>query len=301
MKKIAWSAAALSFGMLFTSFTYAQEKQEHFSRTFYAGTSPAAIIIVGSSSERHIIEPLLDRAIGQTVDAFNQLHWQNPAGEVAKINAASGDAIPVQPTTLAIFKAAARAAEWTGGAFDITFASPVGDYTAIKINDRNETIKLKKKGMQVRFDYILDGFLADLAIRTIHEGGRSHAMVKIGNVFRTLGSSAYGPWKIQIHQHESQTHAYRAMNLVVANTGAATISGLEFQKTPLLDPRTKQSVTICCRGVSIVSSEAALAQGLAYGIYVLGEQQGIALLNSLNKAQGIIVDSNGNLLRSTGF
>ncbi len=50
-----------------------------------------------------------------------------------------------------------------------------------------------------------------------------------------------------------------------------------------------------------MAKEAAFADGLATGIFVLGPEKGMALIESLEEVEGIIVNKEGNVSASSGL
>ncbi|MBI4126252.1 MAG: FAD:protein FMN transferase [Deltaproteobacteria bacterium] len=145
-----------------------------------------------------------------------------------------------------------------------------------------------------------DGFLADAILRYLYAGGMKNILVRINASFRGIGQSRQGPWTVQV-QDEEGTFAHHALNLTVQNTGVATVTAGQYRGKTLIDPRTKQPVTLRAKGVVVVSREAALAQGVAQAIFLMGPQEGMTLFQKLPDIKGMIVDAEGNFLRSPGF
>ncbi len=264
-----------------------------FQRQTTIGGHQAALLIVGWQKDAAAVQKLFDLVVQQGAASYARLDWRNPASEVARINAAAGtDAIRVSKDVRAAFEAAEKVSSWTKGAFDIVSG---GSWKDLKVGG---SVKLKRAGAQVRFDPIIEGFLADLMLTLIYNSNMQNAMVKVGNIFRGTGQSIRGPWKIQVQDDEG-TFARHAINLIVRNTGVATVSASQFRAQGLIDPRSGRPIAPPCKGVVVVSTSAALAQGLARGIFVLGPQKGMELLKS--HARGMIVDNAGKFLRSPGF
>ena len=287
----------------FSSSAHAQTTEDirQMSRRFEIGNSQGAIIILGYVKDQATIEKILEIAAGEAKRLHEIIDWKNPQSEVARLNQVSGSKFyPVSKEVLNIFKAAARLSEWTEGAFDIAAESPVGTYDNIKLDEKGSRVRLQKKKMTVRFDAIFDGYLADYLIRYLYGAGIHHAMVKVGNTFRGVGRSLNGPWRIQVQDDEG-TYAHRAMKLTVGNAGVATVSAAQFRQTPPIDPRTKQSLPVCCKGATVAMKEAALAQGMAYTMFILGPQGGVVLMEQLGNAKGMVADNEGKFVKTSGF
>jgi thiamine biosynthesis lipoprotein len=56
-----------------------------------------------------------------------------------------------------------------------------------------------------------------------------------------------------------------------------------------------------CRSVTIVAKQAVLADGLSTGVFILGPQAGMALIETLPDVEGVIVTSRNEVLVSSGL
>jgi len=264
------------------------------------GRIQAAILIVGFARDAASMEKLIDIVAQRGNEAHAQLDWQNPGGDVGRINAAAGQgAVTVSEDTIAAFEEARRISDWTKGWFDVA-ASGQGSYKDIGIDKGGRTVQLKKSGMQVRFDGMLEGFLAEYMARLIATANMQNAMVKVGNVFRGMGSGLAGPWKIQVQDSEG-TYAHHALNLQVNNNAVATVSSNEFSTQELINPRNKERIAPPCKGVTLVMPNAAEAQGAAKAVFIAGPKDGYDLIAKMGKASGLIVDNAGKFIRTPGF
>ncbi len=264
------------------------------------GRVPAVMLIVGWQKDSNDIEKLMDIVSSKATETFTKLDWQNPSSDISKLNQSAGQGpIKVSDDVAHAIAEAMKISAWTNGAFDITYAGS-GSWRDIKVNEGNASVELKKSGMQLRFDNMMEGFLADLMIRYINTANMKNAMVKVGSVFRGMGQSIMGPWKIQVQDDEG-TFAHHALNLTVRNAGIAAVSASQYREKPLIDPRSKSTISPPCRGTTIVMKDAAHAQGVAHAVFVLGPKKGYEMLTKMGKAAGLIVDSAGKFIRTPGF
>jgi len=264
------------------------------------GKLAAAMLVVGYERDAKAMERLLS-AVEQRAGALAAaLDWQSPGSEVARINAQAGRGpVVVSDDTVAAFEEAKDISKMTKGWFDIA-AYGKGSYKDIKVNRGSRTVELKKEGMRVAFDGMLEGFVAEYMIRLISSSGMQNALAKVGNVFRGVGTGLNGPWKIQV-QDDASTFARHALNLKVINSGIATISATEYRGKPLVNPKNKQAMSPPCKGVTVVMPNAAQAQGVAKAAFTAGPSEGYKLIGKVGKAAGLIVDSQGKFLRTKGF
>ena len=291
----------LNFVLFCAVSSTAAASPKQFARKFELDGKLGAIMLIGYEEDAAAVEKLISMAVDEAKRIHLELDYRNPQGDVGKLNALNDKVeVKLSDDVFTAFKAATRVSEWTHGAFDVTYASPDGDYTFYKLNEEKNLIKIKKAGLQFRFDQIEDGYIADVLVRFIYANGMKNVLVKMGNVFRGTGSSLYGPWKIQI-QDDAGTYAHRALNLGIQNTGAAIVSRTQFAKNPLIDPRNKQNMEPSMRGNTVVMKEAALAQAYASALFVLGAKEGYDHAVALAQGKALIVDNNGTFLRTPGF
>ncbi|MFH0799406.1 MAG: FAD:protein FMN transferase [Pseudomonadota bacterium] len=283
---------------MFPASALAQAGFRQYDRQFViGGRLPAAIILVGLAQDSVNVGKLLDIVAGKAGESFSRLDPQNPAGDVAKVEAKAGQGgVQVSDDVFAAFETAAQVSDWTKGAFDIAYAGE-GNWHDIKISKGSSTVELKRSGMKIRFDPMIDGFMAELIARYLYTANIQNAIVKVGNVFRGIGSSLAGPWKIQV-QDDAGTFARHALNLTIENIGAATVSASQF-RSGVPDPRSKRDIQTPCRGVMMLANDAAIAEALASAIFIMNPDEGMKVLTKYGK--GLIVDNNGKFMRSPGF
>jgi FAD:protein FMN transferase len=68
----------------------------------------------------------------------------------------------------------------------------------------------------------------------------------------------------------------------------------------ILDPDNGQPAREC-RSVTIVSDRAVLADGLSTGVFLLGPERGLALIEKLPGVEGVIVTATNQILVSSGL
>lgn len=286
------------FVLLFSGHSNAQDAKQYQQNFSIKGRVSGTIIIVGLVQDAANIQKLADMVIAEAEKVYDSLDASNPSSEIAKLNASGGKGKQKVSWQVAdALKAAKKVAGWTKGAFDVVAVG--GNYDSISVDDNDDMVEFKKAGMEVRMDNIIEGVLADFMIGLINQANMKNAMVRVGNVFRGTGISPFGPWRIQV-QEDSTSYAKHALNLTVSGTGIATISATDFRAKPLLDYRSGNTAGITSKGATIVMNEAALAQGIAYGVFVMGPEAGMNLLSKVG-GRGLIVDSQGKFLRTPGL
>lgn len=215
--------------------------------------------------------------------------------------------------------------EISDGAFDITFAS-IGyryDYrNKVKPSDQQiqlslpsidyRHIKLDKKQLRfnnpnVRIDLggIAKGYAVDRAIQIVKLCGISEAMVSAGGDSKILGMKQGQPWIIGI-QHPRKDDEL-ALRLPLSDTAIST-SG-DYQRFFILDgnrvhhiinPSTGKSATPSW-SATVIGPDAMTTDALSTTIFVLGAEKGIALIETLENIDAVIIDNEGKVHYSSGL
>jgi thiamine biosynthesis lipoprotein len=68
----------------------------------------------------------------------------------------------------------------------------------------------------------------------------------------------------------------------------------------ILDPRTGYPATKC-RSVTVMAKDAVTAEGLTKGIFILGWEKGLALIEKLPGVEAVVVDADNNVHVSKGL
>ncbi len=277
--------------MLIAAGAHADAPKQYQHSIIVGGRFSGAVLIVGWARDESKIAKLVDLVTQHADEAYRTI-----SSDVARLNGSSSQApASVGWQTAECVANARRVAEWTK--VDILAApGSSGGYKDVKVDVEKRTIEFKKAGVRINIDPVINGYLADVLIRYIHASGMQNAMVKVGNVFRGVGVSLHGPWKIQV-QEDSTTYARHALNLTVSDTAIATISSTQLPGRQVYDPRSGKNIATQCKGATIVMSEAALAEGVAYAVMIAGPKDGMKILERVGKARGLIVDKSGKFLR----
>jgi len=215
--------------------------------------------------------------------------------------------------------------EISGGAFDITFASigyrydyrnkvkpsdqqielglPSIDYRHIKLN--KNLIRFENSGVRIDLGGIAKGYAVDRAIQIVKLCGISEAMVSAGGDSKILGMKRGKPWTIGI-QHPRKDHEL-ALVLPLSDTAIST-SG-DYQRFFILDgnrihhiinPSTGKSATQTW-SATVIGPDAMTTDALSTTIFVLGATKGIALIETLENIDAVIIDNEGNIHYSPGL
>ena len=261
-------------------------------------------------SEIERLEGLLDRFSSES--------------EIVAINRAAGvKPVKVSRETLDIIEKAIRIAELTDGAFDPTIGAVTAlwdfksgsipdrkvlrqrlslvDYRRVRIDRESSEVFLEKKGMGLDLGGIAKGYTADRVIEVLRAQGIKAALVAIAGDIRGFGLKPdMLPWRIGVQNPRPGDRDI--ITTLYLRDRAISTSG-DYQRFfikngrryhHILDPRTGYPAGGAI-SVSVVAPEGFMADGLSTGVFILGPDRGIRLLEELGLS-GIIVDSHRRIL-----
>lgn len=259
------------------------------------------------------------------IDALMDIYREN--SEVSILNREGEDRVSKE--TLEVIKKSIEFSRLTRGAFDITCGPLVNLWKEAKKNKEiptaeeiKETISLvgykklilegswvrfKEKGMQIDLGGIAKGYAVDKAIEVLKKNGIKQALVNAGGDLYALGKASQGEkWQIGI-QHPRQEG--KILTIIKVKDEAVATSG-DYQRyfmlkgkrfAHIVNPMTGWTVQDVPMSVTIIAPDAASADALATGVFVLGPQEGMKLINSLSGIEGMIVSEGMKTVTSSGW
>ena len=284
-------AAAFLMMILFAQKGYGSEVKQYQHAVTIGGNISGTVIIVGLVSDDSKIQQLINYVVDMANEANNAVK-----SDIGKLNSAEpGTSIQVSWQTAELLSKGKKISEWTST--DILSAeNSTGSHKDISVDEKGRSVSIKKAGIKINPSPIISGYLADILIRYINSAGMQNAMVRVGNVFRGMGSGTHSPWKIQV-QEDSSTYAKHALNIIISDSGAATVSSTQFPGQTIFDADSGKNIPVKCKGSTIIMSEAVYADGVAYSMMILGPEKGIKTLADMKSARGLIVDKAGKFIR----
>lgn len=248
-----------------------------------------------------------------------------PTSQISKVNQNAGiSPIKVNQEVFDLVDRAIKISKLTSGAFDISYASmdkiwkfdgsmkempsaeaikksveKVG-YQNIILNSKDSTIFLKNKGMKLGLGGIGQGYIADKIKILLQEKGCKSGLVNVSGDINTWGKQPNGaPWTVGIVNPMNKNKVFATFPLddsAVETSGSyekyVTFNGKRYSH--IIDPRTGYPATGIV-SVSVFAKQTEIADALATGIFVLGVEVGLDLVNQLNGIECIIVDDKGSI------
>ena len=258
-------------------------------------------------------------------------NWR-PASDVMRINAAAGEhAVTVAPEVRDVLRRAREISEWTQGTFDVTFGAltdvwkfdhdqdnsipgadairarlPLIDYRQIEIDDRAGTVFLRRKGMTIHLGGIGKGYAVERALQILHRAGLSDFMIQAGGDLYVGGHKDGRPWRLGIQDPRGpEGKTFATIDLTDSTFSTSGDYARFFMKDGvryhhILDPATGQPARLC-RSVTIVAESPVLADAIAKGVFILGPEKGMALVERLPNLEAVIVTAQNQVLVTKGL
>ena len=184
---------------------------------------------------------------------------------------------------------------------EVSAAMALVGWQGLRVDGR--TIELERSGMAITLDAIAKGFVVDCAVAALTVAGADRVIVEAGGDIATRADGD-DPWQVAIQN----PHDPRGSLGVVQLRGESLASSGDYMQyfTPdrrlnhTIDPRTGRSPQHSS-GSSVRAPTAMDADALSTSVFVLGPREGIALLDRLERIEGMLVTKAGELFTSRGF
>ena len=249
--------------------------------------------------------------------------------DVSRLNQNPGTTIAIQPETAQVLSGARTYAELSESAFDVT-AAPVVDlwrthgrrqvipsqaeiedklalvgYEHLSVSD--QTAALAEPGCAVDLGGIAKGFAADVCIGFYRDHGVESGFINLGGNVRTIGTNANRKdWRIGL-QHPDQPRGALFGAVVAPDQAIVTSGGYERGFTVgdhhyhhIIDPRTGWPANSGLTSVTAICENSMAADALATAGYVLGLDDGLALIRS-QSAQAVFVTTDKDVYITSGL
>jgi FAD:protein FMN transferase len=317
----------LSF--LFIVVSFSSFAQAEYKKKVSMLGSPFEITVVAKDS----IEGnyFTDLAIAEVKRIENQISDWIPTTPISMVNKNAGiQAVKVDSEVYELVARAIKISEITEGAFDISYASmdkiwkfdgsmktmPTEEaikksvakigYKNIILNPKDQSIFLKLEGMKLGLGGIGQGYIADKVKDKLVANGCVSGIVNVSGDINAWGKqSNQKSWTVGIVNPINKNKVFATFPL--ENSSVETSGNYEkyvmfngIRYSHIIDPRTgypAQGVV----SVSVFAKQTEIADALATGIFVLGVEVGLDLVNQLKGIECIIVDDKGKIHSSKGI
>ncbi len=249
------------------------------------------------------------------------------SSELSYINAnAALDPIEISAEMARMIERSLYFSEISRGAFDITYAS-VGYAYDYRARTRPDDAAIERKlsaidyhhidldGNRIRFRHaevridlggIAKGYAVDRAADIVTaECGIDEALISAGGDSRIIGDRRGRLWMIGIQHPRNPSEL--ALRLPLANSAISTSGDYERffiengeRVHHIINPTTGRSASGSW-SATVTGPDAMTTDALSTTIFILGADKGMALIETLDGIDAIIIDNQGKLHYSSGF
>ena len=174
-----------------------------------------------------------------------------------------------------------------------------------KIVVEEDKIYFRENAMKITLGGIAKGYVVDQALEIIKDMGIKYALIDAGGDIGTLGSKPKGElWNISLANPDDTSQSLATFR--IHDKSLATSGNYERYFDPekkaghILDPRTGYSASECI-SVTIIADNCMYADALATGVFVMGSEDGMALVETLDDVECLIVDADRLIHQSSGL
>jgi thiamine biosynthesis lipoprotein len=270
----------------------------------------------------------IDLAVKEITRIENLLSEWRPETPVSQINKFAGiQPVKVPVELINLTKTAIYFSKITNGAFDISIAAmdkiwkfdgsmksmPTANeiknsvrnvgYKNIIINEKENTIFLRNKGMKIGFGSIGKAYAAEKAKELLLKNGVKSGIINAAGDISTWGKQINGKdWLIGVQNPFEPDGIEEVLKMnanAVVTSGSyekyAEIEGKRFSH--IINPKTGIPSSGLV-SVTIVGPDATTANGISTSIMVLGLEKGKKLLKIFPKYRSIIIDDKGKVFKN---
>jgi len=319
----------LLFGVLSINLGESYAKDVLIKRSQYLmGT---LVFVTGVASEEAVAKKAVAAGLAEIRRIEQIMSTWIPISELSKVNAAAGKhPVAVSPENMEVLKASLRMATLTEGGFNIAVGPAVAAWNVsqegripskeeldavrpfislanIVLDENAGTVFLKQEGMQIDVGGIGKGFTADLVVDVMKAAGATAGVVALSGDIKTFGRMPDQERFVFGVQHPRKEQGQILGRIELENEAVSTAGdyqryimkdGIRYHH--ILDPATLQPAR-SCQSVTIIAKDGVMADGLDTGIFVMGPEKGMALIESLSDVEGVIVDQHGEISISSGL
>lgn len=249
---------------------------------------------------------------------------------ISRVNAeAAGQPVRVSQELFDLIARALELSEASGGAFDITYESvgalydfrarqrPSGeaidarlgavDYRLVELDEADRTIRFLAGGVRINLGGIAKGYAVERAAQLLRERGVRHALLGAGGDTRVLGDRRGQPWVVGIRHPRSPDEHEVVTRLPLVDEAVSTSGDYErfFEEDGrryhhIINPVTGEP-TEGMLSATVIGPDATLTDGLSTTMFVLGVNEGLALIDRFDGYEAVLIDARGRLRYSEGL
>jgi len=288
------------------------------------------VTITAAASDQAVSHKAIQAGFDEVKRLEQLLSTWIPESELSRVNAEAGRRpVTVSQETLDLVVRSMEMAGLTEGGFNIAVGpaveawsvterqripsdeelqrlKPLVDVAGIQIDLDAQTIFLAHKGMKIDVGGIGKGYAADRAAEEMKKAGAQGGVVALSGDITTFGAlpGAAG-FPVGIKHPRKEGAMIAVIDLRDESISTAGDYERFFERDGvryhhILDPQTLRPAR-SCQSVTVIGKEGTVVDGLDTGIFVLGPERGMALIERLSGVEAVIIDDQGKMTLSSGL
>ena len=230
-------------------------------------------------------------------------------------------AVVIPPEMFDVIAQSIKGSQFSGGAFDVTYASvgryynyrehikpdaatiksalPAISYRHLVLDPQRYSVRYTHPGVYVDLGGIAKGWAVDHCIEMLRRAGYTQALVSAGGDSRFIGDHGGKPWIIGIKDPRGNGEPIAVLplqDIAMSTSGDYErffeANGVRYHH--IIDPKTGDSARKV-RSVTVLGKTATWTEVLTKTVFILGADQGLAVINKLGDVDAIVVDNDGKL------
>jgi thiamine biosynthesis lipoprotein len=275
--------------------------------------------------------PVLEAALDEMKRLEGLLSEWKPDSDVSKVNDAAGlQPVHVGPELIDNVRVGLQVARWSDGAFDLSWAAlrglylfqpgqervptdaelkqrlPLVNYRDILLDEKQQTVFLRRKGMQLGLGGIAKGYALEKAANILRDRGVANYMIFGGGQVLVNGHKGERAWRVGV-QHPRLNDYF---GFLEADSGSISTSG-DYEHSFIKDGKRWHHIIDLKTGrpvqhtasVTVVSESAFYADAIDTALFIMGAKMALKKLATAPgpKAELLIVDSDMRIHMSPGM
>ncbi|EYF02310.1 FAD:protein FMN transferase [Chondromyces apiculatus] len=292
------------------------------------GTQLTLATYTTAEMDEHALRPPLEKAVKELRRLESLMTTWRDDSEISQVNQRAGkSAVEVSPESLEVIQKSLWISRLSRGVFDITFEAMHGlwkfdedlddnipskpdvdrarkliDYRQIQVDPAKRTVKLGKPGMRMNLGGIAKGYAVDAAARVLRAEGLKAFFIQAGGDLYVSGKKPDGSrFRVGVRDPRGKNANDFFAMIEVENHAFSTAGDYErsFLKDGkryhhIIDPRTGFPAT-ASRSVTIWAADALTADAIDDAVFILGPEEGLKLVESIDDCGAVIVDADNKV------
>lgn len=279
-----------------------------------------------SEAEAGQAEDLWLRVLAEFTGVDEGMSRYREDSELSRVNRTAAEgAVKITAPLFRVLAAAESISEASDGAFDISFASvghlydyrnnqqpsdeevqallPRISYRDIWLDPEASSVAFARPGLMLDLGGIAKGYAVDRGIAVLQAAEIGHARLSAGGDMRLLGDRRGRPWMVGVRDPRQEGRLVVALPL---ESAAISTSG-DYERYfiddngarihHILSPQTGRPAG-GVQSVTVIGADAMTTDALSTAVFVLGAEQGLALINRLEGIDAVIIDEHRKLFYS---